>query len=65
MAVAQFRTVQHMEPGIVTGEVRVGGDVRENRKDEFIWKFENCENETKDISVRPKELTRELALGLV
>ena len=49
----------------MTREAWVGGDVRENRKDEFIWKFENCENETKDINVRPKELTRELALGLV
>ena len=28
----------------MTGEVRVGGDVRENGEDEFIWKFENCRN---------------------
>ena len=49
----------------MTGEVRVGGDVRKNRKDEFIWKFENCRNETKQISIRSIESTREVALGLV
>ena len=39
---AQHATIRHVEPGIVTGEVRVWEDVRENGKDEFIWKFENC-----------------------
>ena len=65
MVATQFPTVRHVEPGIVTGEVRFGADVRENRKDEFIWKFEDCRNGMKQISIRSKGPTREVALGLV
>ena len=36
---------------MVAGEAGVGGNVRENGKDEFIWKLENCRNETKEISI--------------
>ena len=48
---------------IVTGELRVWGDVRENGKDKFVWEFENCENGL--INVQSKELRRVLALRLV
>ena len=39
---------------MVAGEAGVGGNVRENVKDEFIRKLENCRNETKEISIDPK-----------
>ena len=57
MVVTQHRTIRYVEPGIVTGEARVGGDVRENRKDEFVWKLENCRNRTKYIRIQRKERT--------
>ena len=65
MAVTQLRTVRHVEPGIVSGEVRVRADVRENREDKFIRKFEDCRNGMEQISIRFKGPTREVALGLV
>ena len=33
------------EPCVGTGEPWVWGDVREDRKDKFIWKFENYKSE--------------------
>ena len=57
MAVPPRHIIRHVEPGIVTGEARVGGDIRENRKDEFVWKLENCRNRTKYIRIQHKERT--------
>ena len=46
MVIVEPETIQSTEPYIVTGELRVWGDVREERKDGLVWEFEDCENET-------------------
>ena len=44
------------EPCIVAGGPWFWGDVRENKKDKFVWEFENCENQVEYVSIRPKGL---------
>jgi len=43
MAVAGHQIILNAEPCVVTGELLFWRDVRENRQDEFVWKFENYE----------------------
>ena len=56
--------VRNAEAFIVSGALRIWGDMREDGKDKLVWEFENCENSMGQISVRPKEVTRELVLRL-
>ena len=45
MIIIDPNIVHHTESCIVTGELRVRGDVREDGMDKLIWEFENCEVE--------------------
>ena len=45
MIIIDPKVVHHMKLCIVTGELRVRGDVREDGMDKLIWEFENCEAE--------------------
>ena len=46
-------TTLNIRPEVVTGVLRIRGDVRENRKDKLVWEFENCE--VGSINTRSKE----------
>ena len=50
MIIANLHTVLDTEPCVVTGELRVWGNMREDGKDELVWEFENYENGTKQIN---------------
>ena len=62
MVIVEPLTIQTTEPRVATGELRIWGGVRENGKDELIWEFEDCENETGWIRFDRKQ---ELVLRLV
>ena len=44
MVIANPEFVLNTEPHPVAGVLKVWGDVREDRKDEFVWEHDNCEN---------------------
>jgi len=56
MAILDPHTILKTEPCIVTGVMRVRGDVGENVKDELVWKFEDCKGGTGRINIRAKNL---------
>ena len=65
MVIVNPWTVPSAEPRIVTGVVRrVWRDVREDGKYQLVRKFENYKNRADQISIRSKDLTRELVLRL-
>ena len=63
MIIIDPKIVHHTKSCIVTGELRVRGDVGEDGMDELIWEFENCEAEW--INIRSKKLVREFVPRLV
>ena len=56
MAIVDTHTILKAEPCIVTGVMRVRGDVGEDVKDKFVRKLENCEGGMRRINVRSKDL---------
>jgi len=65
MVIVDLHIILSAESCIVTSESRLWGDVRENRKDKFVWELEDCKNGMEQISVRSKELMRGFVLRLV
>lgn len=45
MVVVDLHAVLFTEPRIVTSELRLWGDVRENGENQLVWDSENCEQE--------------------
>ena len=54
MVIVAVHTIRDTESCIVTDEPRVWGDVRDNRKDKLVRKFENCENGRNRLAPDPK-----------
>ena len=44
MVIIDLRTILNVEPCMIADEMRIRGDVVEDRKDEFVWELENCED---------------------
>ena len=65
MVVIDLHAVLFTEPRIVTSELRLWGDVRENGENQLVWDSENCEQEMEYISIQQEETTEEFVLKLV
>jgi len=65
MVFTDVHPILNTVPCIVTSEMRVWGNMREDGKDELVRELENCENGTGQVSIRSKELMEEPALRLV
>ena len=63
MVIVDPQFILNAKPCVVTDEI--WGDVREDGKDKLVREFENCESGMEQISVRSRELIRELVLKLV
>lgn len=42
MVIVGHHAILDAKPRIATGELRVWGDVGEDRKDQLVWQLENC-----------------------
>ena len=51
MIIIDPRTIRNAESCIVTDEMRVRRDMREDGKGELVWEFENCGNRTEKIKI--------------
>ena len=65
VVVVDLQNILNAESCIMANESRVWGDVREDRKEEFVRELENCKKGMRWVSFRSKGLIRELVLRLV
>ena len=65
MVVVDLQNILNTESCIMADESRVRGDVREDRKEEFVRELENYKKGMRWISFRSKGLIREVVLRLV
>ena len=49
MMIIYHHSIVEAKPCPVAGGLWVWGDMGQNRKDELVWEFENCENRIEEL----------------